>query len=139
RRRPLPGSPGVGILPACCHPVSAVPCASCRGCPKIRSPRFIFCRLHFTPPSLRGPHATCVLSPAVQQPRRQRHQFLHLGDRHLLGLPVHGIGPGHLPDGRDPSGDHRRLRPVVRNARSEEHTTELPSREKPVCRRLLGK
>src|SRR5690606_41438651 len=91
-----------------------------------------------TPPDPRARHA----SPTRRSSDLERHEPADAG---LHGLRHEGVGRlrvrrsdeidrGRPRHGRLPGG---RSRPVEMHLRSEEHTSELQSREKLVCRLLL--
>src|SRR3712207_8712254 len=85
------------------------------------------------PRSTLFPYTTLFRSRALgdqEQPAQQQHEVLHRDGLHLLaGEPVlRHADPGPLEDGD-----------LVQRRRSEEHTSELQSRQYLVCRLLLEK
>src|SRR2546430_6638015 len=79
------------------------------------------------PRSTLFPYTTLFRSPRVH------HDVLavHVGEHLLIDGTVQDQRGGHTPVG----GHH----PVIRTARSEEHTSELQSQSNLVCRLLLEK
>src|SRR3712207_7418184 len=90
---------------------------------------FFFLMIRRPPRSTLFPYTTLFRSRAVRGPAGR--------------VPDHGPGTGRrplLPGGRGPRGcPGRRPRRTVPRPRSEEHTSELQSRQYLVCRLLLEK
>src|SRR3712207_8791601 len=85
---------------------------------------FFFLMIRRPPRSTLFPYTTLFRSPALQRPRRPRTARVGLRFRRS-SLRAQAL-------------DARRLRPATRR-RSEEHTSELQSRQYLVCRLLLEK
>src|SRR3712207_7110851 len=85
------------------------------------------------PRSTLFPYTTLFRSARLRIDARQRQ---HAGAEAARGQRVHLGGAADAPH----DGDARLLRPAVdQGARSEEHTSELQSRQYLVCRLLLEK
>src|SRR3712207_7431988 len=99
---------------------------------------FFFLMIRRPPRSTLFPYTTLFRSPADDRERRDkrlgRHEA-HVGRLHRVA-PVHA---GRWLEHERPRRDRRRGRGQPRLARSEEHTSELQSRQYLVCRLLLEK
>src|SRR5690606_40483771 len=86
--------------------------------------------------------ATSTLFPYTTLFRSRRLRDRHAGRRGIRRPELRRHLPAHRPLGRNLlrlARRHQRLRGAGRRSRSEEHTSELQSRENLVCRLLLEK
>src|SRR5690606_41229058 len=99
---------------------------------------FLFCTYFF-----RGPPTQPTLFPytTLFRSRRRGQVAARQRARAAVAARLRGPGPGALlgPARALPAAVRQRQHPGVQHHRSEEHTSELQSRENLVCRLLLEK